>query len=116
MLRDRQANCRRPVALPAEGLAMTAHRASVQAMSRSGRARNFFVERVEKPTDNKTSRCFATAADASRPLSAFPRQWRSVVIGPGALLNLWPKSERLKGYRAIRLCHRAWSFTMLTAL
>jgi len=25
---------------------------------------NFFVERVEKATDNKTSRCFATATDA----------------------------------------------------
>jgi hypothetical protein len=25
---------------------------------------NFFVERVDKPTDNKSSRCFATATDA----------------------------------------------------
>jgi hypothetical protein len=40
----------------------------------------FFAERVEDPTDNKPARCFAIAADA-HPLC---RQWRSVVIGPGA--------------------------------
>ena len=32
---------------------------------------NFFVEHVENPTDNKTSRYFATATDASsRPRTA----------------------------------------------
>ncbi len=43
------------------------------------------VERVEKLTDNKTSRCSAIATDSS---SDPPRRlWRSVVIGPGALLS-----------------------------
>jgi len=35
--------------------------------------RTISLSNVEKPTDNKMSRCFATDAD---------RQWRSVVIGP----------------------------------
>jgi hypothetical protein len=44
-----------------------------------GHAACFLVQRVEKPTDKKISRCFATATDASALL------WRSVVIGPGAI-------------------------------
>jgi len=30
----------------------------------AGLIKNFFVELVENPTDNKTSRCFAAATDA----------------------------------------------------
>jgi hypothetical protein len=47
-------------------------------------AYDFFIELVEKRTDNPKLRCFASAIDAiSHPISCGKR--RPVVIGPGAL-------------------------------
>lgn len=42
----------------------------------------FFAKRVNKPTDNRRARCFATVTDAGS--SVLPRLWRQVVVGPGA--------------------------------
>jgi hypothetical protein len=47
----------------------------------------FFAKRVNKPTDNRRARCFATATDASS--SVLQRLWRQVVVGPARVIPRW---------------------------
>ncbi len=63
--------------------------------SEASPAGNFFVERVEKSTDNRTSQCSATATGASSASTLSCGNGKSVVIGPGDACTL-RRGQRLR--------------------
>jgi hypothetical protein len=68
------------------------HSRQIGRRGRGSNRINLFAERVDQPTDNENSRCFAIAADAT--FHRLLRKERPVVIGPGAPLSPQRRGRR----------------------